>query len=390
MIIIKNQGNVFFGVYITLVIILLTGLGVKINIQSVVTFVFLPIILVLGVFANSNFLKNVPFEYVLLLLLFASGIVSSINAINFNTFLRDLSMSIGVLVSAFIPLVINYNRRYYTYFFVGFTLSFLILVIVMYSSGNMDEGIEDYSDRKRFLLNANVYSYMSYFGNISLIYLNQLYRTKILKIILIGYLILSIYISLVTASRSGFVFPILINILYWFWIYKPKTNKLFFKILFILIMFFATIKMIDIFLNSYLNYRVEYATEHGEARQGLFNEALSTFTSHPFLGVGPGQFVHYSESGSYSHNSYSEIAVTQGIVGLLLLIYLYYFPMRQAYKFYNNSMMNKNLWKLNLLFYFSFFLYNLFYPFYKYTYSMMFFFLIISFQKNLIKNHEHS
>ena len=60
-------------------------------------------------------------------------------------------------------------------------------------------------------------------------------------------------------------------------------------------------------------------------RMDLWNKAIATFTSHPVLGIGPGQFVNYTEDVGFwgfklnAHNSYLQALAEMGVVGSLPL-----------------------------------------------------------------------
>ena len=134
--------------------------------------------------------------------------------------------------------------------------------------------------------------------------------------------------------------------------------------------------------DSFLKLRIETSINEGDAREKLASNAIDVFASHPFTGVGPGQFYLYSYNHtSFSHNSFTEIAANMGIIGLILFLLLLFSPLFKEIKNYLYNKGDKSIIKLNILFFLSFILINNIYVFYLTTYGMMFFFLIVMIQK---------
>ncbi len=60
-----------------------------------------------------------------------------------------------------------------------------------------------------------------------------------------------------------------------------------------------------------------------ESRFNMILEAFRCFASHPFFGVGINNFRYHSSFETYSHNSYAELAVSCGIIGMTPFIYFF-------------------------------------------------------------------
>ena len=197
--------------------------------------------------------------------------------------------------------------------------------------------------------------------------------------------ILVIYISFITASRSGLLFAVLMPVLYWLFIFKSyKVNSETKLILVSILIILSLSKLYSLYNNSYLKNRVEQSLESGDSRGQLINDAITVFKEHFFTGVGPGQFYLYSfNKSSFSHNSYAEMAANLGIVGLVLLLILYVTPFIQSIRIYfaNKKIAKRSILKLNIYFFFFFLLYNNFYVFYLTTFGMMFFMIVLNIQK---------
>jgi len=247
----------------------------------------------------------------------------------------------------------------------------------------------DINYRDRFLLNANAYSYFSFFANISLFYLHQRHKTALLTVLLFLMPILFIVISFVTQSRSGLVMIILINLIYWLFIAK-KYNinpflKLLRKLLTVSILIVLTLNFLNIYQNSRIKNRVDTSLNQGDARGSLIQQSLDVFYENPIVGVGLGQLPLYNNIGQFSHNSYVEILAEQGIIGGIFLFMLFFIPLKKSFQLFRRFPKNSII-RLNLLFFISFYIFNNVYPFYKFPFSMMYFFLIISYQNNIISS----
>ena len=57
-----------------------------------------------------------------------------------------------------------------------------------------------------------------------------------------------------------------------------------------------------------------------EARTELLKESLSDMATHPFLGVGPGNFASFSGTWRVAHNTYTELGAEAGIPALILFL----------------------------------------------------------------------
>jgi O-antigen ligase len=270
--------------------------------------------------------------------------------------------------------------------FLSFVIGFYITVIMLLHN---KEAVVDISgqhmDRSQYVLNANMYSYFSYIASFSTFYLIELTKQKFYIILSLITTAVGIYLSFLTASRSGLLFTVLIAAVYWIFIFKgtgrlTKVLKIIPIIIFIVVgsrYFYQT------FNGSFLQKRVEQTSVDHESRTVIAFEAINVFIKHPFTGVGPNQFVFYGthSKGHFSHNSFLEAATNLGIIGLILVSLLFIGPLLQTFR--NENREFSTLKYLNILFFVSLILYNLLYVFY-WNYSMMvFFFCIVELQRKL-------
>ena len=218
----------------------------------------------------------------------------------------------------------------------------------------------------------------------------EITNKRIYKILSLITLSLGIYISFLTASRSGLVFTGFIGVIYWMFIFD-KFNKSFRIIKFIFTLCFILIvsKLVfETYSNSYLRNRVEQSSVNGDSRILIAEKALNVFFDHPLTGVGPGQFSLYSSKYVYTHNSFLEAATNLGILGLLLVGFLFFLPIFKTLKKRNFKISSLRL--TSLLYFVFFMFYNFFYVFYWSVPEMMFFFLSIHLLKEnlVIRNNQ--
>ena len=324
------------------------------------------------------------FEFLFYILLLISAAVSTAYCVSLLTAVSHLKMIFGTSIAVYIILVVNRDYDFYGLIFIGQIVTILILVLYMYNQGNIRmESVTEHGDRNRFLLSANTYSNFVFFANMSIFYLYQRYRNKITFVLLIVLPIIFIFLILNIASRQGLIILVLINLIYWIFILgtgRSLFRKIFFSAAVLLLLIFGYNKY---YKGSYLAWRAEMHIQHGESRVDLIKKGFEIFADQPLLGIGPGQTMFFTKDGLYTHNAYSEIAATQGIIGLILLLLLYTYPIFEAISLFKYSRIDPVYLKLNLLFFFSFMFFNMFRAFYFFPGLMLFFFVIVSFQKSL-------
>lgn len=372
-------------------IISLAGLSSIYQYQRIITYFVIPLILCLG-FSLNNFtlasLTNIYSRYFLGIVILGVFLLGF--SLNLEVAFQNLTTLAGVFLTILLTIEFLNSRKYnFTEtFLVSFVFAFFILAAYLFAGlGKSEVDITGaYIDRGQFDMNANVYSYFSYFANIALFYLIQITGKKIYITLSCVCLVLGVYLSFITASRSGILFTMLIGILYWIFIFNKFRINPFLRLLIIMVLLaYGINNLYTIYNDSFLKLRVDLSVESGDARATLAKEAIYVFLNHPFTGVGPGQFYQYaSNRTSFSHNAYTEIAANMGIVGIILLLSLMVNPILKELK--NPNKGDKAVKKLNLLFFFSFLLINNIYVFYLTTYGMIFFFIIIMIQKKNINN----
>lgn len=382
----KRYSRLIISLLIVFTVVSLAGLSSIYGYQQLVTFVFVPLVLLLGLASNNFRFPSLTESYAkYFLLILVLGVLVLPFSADISVGLKNLITLTGVYLSVLFTVeLLKFQYFDFTITFLhSFIISFFILSFFVFSgvSDSPAEIGEDYIDRSVFDMNANTYSYFSYFSNMASFYLIQIKGKRFYMLLSVICAILGIYIAFITASRSGIIFVLFINMIYWLFIFNKSRVNAFLKTLFVVAILSYGIKYTyEIYENSFLKLRVNDAIESGDSRGDLATQAIIVFLQNPLTGVGPGQFILHTESKSnFSHNSFTEIAANMGVFGILLLLLLYFQPIIREIRYYGLG--DKALSKLNILFFFSFILYNNFYVFYLTTYGMMVFFLILMIQR---------
>tara|TARA_R110001583_G_scaffold176867_2_gene331716 strand:+ start:185 stop:592 length:408 start_codon:yes stop_codon:yes gene_type:complete len=126
------------------------------------------------------------------------------------------------------------------------------------------------------------------------------------------------------------------------------------------------------------------STNKGEERGHLIETGFEVFMNFPFSGVGAGNIQKYAD-GFFTHNTYLEALSEHGLFVGLIIILVYVLPFFKSFKLYKSNTANPN-YKLSLLFFSIFLLFNNIYVFYKASFAMMYFFLMIGNYYNLLNN----
>lgn len=373
------------GVLIITTILFLIALGPFLSLQKVTTNLLIPLLFFIALTRDLRTFGGNKREFLLIVLIVLTSVTSIFNYVNYDLLLKGYIRLIGVVLVCFIPIALNKKQDYSNYFHVGYILATLTLILIMYLEGNFtfSNFATKVDFRDRFLINANAYSYYTFFANFSLFYLYLRYKTKLLKILLVLFPILFLMIAFVTQSRSGLLLIVLINICFWLFVNKTahptKFQKLLRSVGIAVIFVFVSMQFLKVYQTSRIKNRVDVAVQRVDARELLIVDSFDAFAQHPVLGVGLDQLPYYTRIRQFSHNSFIEIIAEQGILGGILLLLLYGIPLKQCWSMLRRDPNNIFL-RLNLLFFICFYLFNNFYPFYKFAFSMLYFFLVISMQ----------
>jgi hypothetical protein len=377
----------FLGVLMTATIIFYFA-GLNMGLEILGLYVLYPLLFVLTLVLDKGLSIFRVHE---LLLFFAFLILTFISVFYRNIDLDLFNFAIFKILAAFmgayftLTLCVKFNLE--DYFHIGFIISLIIIVYFEYILGNFNP-VTFYAPRATrgdFSYNANYYSYMSLFANFSVFRLYIKHKSLWTSISVFLIPVIGLAISFTAQTRSGLIFILLINALFWFWVYKPRLNNSFTSLLrkFLLIVFASVfaVQFFNFYANSSIKSRVEN-TSSEDSRGFLAKEGFKVFLEYPFTGVGTGNFVRYNRNRQVTHNTYLEALSEHGFFIGSLMILVFLLPFFKSYKLFLRDKSNPE-YKLNLLFFAIFLFYNNIYVFYNASNGMMYFFLMLGIYYNI-------
>lgn len=189
--------------------------------------------------------------------------------------------------------------------------------------------------------NANEFAYFTFCFTFSVYIIAEIITSRILKRLLnVAFLLtipLSVYAALLSASRQMLFIqiPLFVILLYLRYVYGASMmRKGLFILLSIGIIYFSWTPIRARFENSYLIQRTAVSDINEESRPQLMADAISVGMTHPIVGVGPGNYILYSFRKQFSHCSYTELFANDGLLGVILYIYLlFYFFITQIKRY---------------------------------------------------------
>ncbi|MRX63766.1 O-antigen ligase family protein [Maribacter luteus] len=338
---------------------------------------------------------NRPEMLLFLIFLLLSFVAVFYPDIDYESFNFTITKILAAFMGAYIAIALVQILDLEDYFHFGFIIALLLIIYAEYSAGTF-KPMTFYAptaSRHDFLYNANYYSYMGLFASFSIFRLHLKYRNAWTFAGLVLIPLSAIAIAFTAQTRSGLIFVILVNALFWFWVNKPKKKNpiysIFRKLLLLGISLFLTFQFINIYTNSSIENRLSSTSAKEESRGYLIKKGIEVFIDHPFTGVGPGNFINYNKRRQMSHNNYVEALVEHGIfIGpIILLVFL--LPFYKSFKLYVTNKSNPE-YKLSLLFFGIFLLFNNIYVFYRASNAMMYFFVMLGIHYRFLDNKNQS
>lgn len=192
-------------------------------------------------------------------------------------------------------------------------------------------------------LNPNTIGLVLGYASVITIFLIKRRNSKILYFLLI----LFVLIAMMTGSRKSFLL-IILGISSVIMLENKKKKTLVLNLILIALL---SIGLYYVVMNSPLLYNVIGQRLEGlglfsnemnastSTRMTMIKEGLNFIKERPFLGYGLENYRVLSKYGTYSHNNYIEIAVTSGVIGLLIYYSLPIFLLLSSFK---KNLKNKN------------------------------------------------
>lgn len=342
--------------------------------SSIATFVLLPFGFIY--FALQNHLEFSKDKIIIILILFFLwSCFTSFFALNLDrAFLTQRRFLIVIIYVLTIFLYIGKSLKNVRYIYWLQIISLIILIVrVFYEGVDFDLTSTGRLDK---VVNANTYGYYIFSGIFSAFFIYNFYRKKKSAhlFLLIGLIIPSVIISLVSASRGGLIIlslSVFGGSIISFGIEASRSVGKRLAIMFIVALGFlqggnAIYQKIS--HGSLVVKRMEKFTESAKEEKRAYHifKAIDVGLDYPIVGVGGGNYALVPknvEFGSFSHCSYTEAFANYGLPGLffLLLMYYYSFGRIRAIAKHNLYKHHKSTKLLMGLFLINFMIYNIIY-----------------------------
>ena len=349
------------------------------SLNVIALYMAIPLAFLLTFFKCENLAPN---RYMTLLLwLYVWDGLSSFWALYPATANVELKRILGAFLLTYIVTVNGRERNMLKYLYVTFII--LYIGAWIYASQNSLIMAEIAGNQERLndaKLNANTMAYYTFYVTFACFSLSSVMDSKfwsrIWKYLFLVMIPLSFYVALVTASRQVLLIQApLISFLLFERYYRQAGRKI--RILFVcmcvMVVLLVAQKVMDIYDNSYLATRAETDISE-DSRSKLLLDAMKVGFDHFPIGVGAGNYIHYSFKHRFSHCSYTELFANNGIVGLGVYLSLLYRFLKLQWQRYRWT--NDRQFMIFLFFGWIFVFYLFLYVFYTYLWLIAFFVLI--------------
>lgn len=191
-------------------------------------------------------------------------------------------------------------------------------------------------------LNANMMAYFLFYATVSIYFIGELVKNRVVvkasKLILFALIPISFYVAILTASRQVLIIqiPLLLLLLIIRYGRNVKRTVSFIAVIAVIVGIAYTYYGKDMYEHSYLKQRSESKVEN-DPRTYLMEEAIKIGFENPLVGVGPSNFQHYNKFHHFSHNTYLELFANTGVLGLILYLYAIAIFMKRQWKRYRQT-----------------------------------------------------
>lgn len=294
---------------------------------------------------------------------------------------QNLKEILGGFLLSYVMYTLSQNKRYIPWLYLSFVFYYIFLwryAFTEMSILTMNIEGERLNDD---LLNANTLAYLTFYSAFAIFILGHILTNKFLKIIFktlfMGTLILVPMVSIYTASRQVLIIIIPFVLILLYYRYKPRlTAKSLITslaVLFVAVMIYKSY-FSEMYENSLLKERSEINIQD-DPRMMLLVKAVEIGVKNPLYGVGPGNFILYTDEQQYSHCSYTELFANSGLLALILFVWLIVKFVKDQFQRYKQSKDVIFLYLIITGLFWGF--YNLFFVFYLNLWLISFLFLII-------------
>lgn len=253
--------------------------------------------------------------------------------------LDKLRTLVQLLIMALIVSYYARNTRCVSWLFSAVLLGVLIISVAAVLSGDFQRAeVEGEEARLTGLTtNANAFANAVNYGiAISLFYFRA-FRSKILKVLFIGFLLVAVRFVIASGSRRGLLSLALLLFSWFLYSYGKELRR---RPALVLAMLVGVVAM-----GAYIAYelrdtvlmkRLLLLESEAEGARGnrllMIKEGIRFLIANPVMGLGLASFRFHSVTQLYSHNNYIEIFSGTGIPGGVLYFMIYVIILRRLHK----------------------------------------------------------
>ena len=350
------------------------------SINSIALYIAIPMAFLLTLLRGNERFENHSFKTSLFL--FVWLILSTLWADYPDLAMTQNKQLLGVVLVSYVVGKNAYNRKMLPWMY-GIWIA-IFLSAAYYANShvipNISVGQERLNDAK---LNANMLGYYTFYLTFAIFILGEEIQQPILirrifRLLFLGMIFVSYFVAIITASRQVLIIqiPLLIFLIYVRYIKEVSyTYRFIFLILAAVVIYFSRDIVADSYNDSLLQKRNQQDVKE-DSRSLLVKDAFRVGMEHFYTGVGNGNYVKYSVTQNFSHNSYLELFANTGIIGLSIYLYMLVSYLKLQYWRYKAT--EDKLFLSFIIFFIIYCLYNFFYVFYPYQWLFAFFILISS------------
>lgn len=360
------------------------------GIDSISLLIITPLLLLLAIIKLSCYLKNNEIKLYFIWFLWVA--FTCVTAIRPNLAFQNLKTIAGGVMMSLIYYLFSHKEKLLPYLYAVFIVILMAeLYYVSAAFDVIDLGVDIRANDEK--LNANTIAYMCFYSICSVYYIGDLVKNKsiarLLKMSFFAMIPVVIYVSFITASRQVLPTSLAVWVFLFYQRYLKGSRKSINTLFIIIVVSIAAVVLYDkVFQSLYSGSMLALRTEETDATDTRFliiKEALRVSSDYLIFGVGSGNFVHMNQYHIFTHNSYLEMLVSSGILGLILYVAV-------IYKFLKNQMLRYRATRDSA--FITFFavgvlwsIYNFLYVFYVGVYLMPFLFLMMGHSDYLYRKY---
>lgn len=347
------------------------------GLDSITLSVLTPLIFLYALYTNREYVNSRDLTLVVVWFLWI--VITSFTAVSPSASFKLLRVISGGLMMGGIYYLLAHKEKNIPYLYAAYIV---ILIAEVYYATNVlaIDTVETTMRANDSKLNANSLAYMTFYSICGIFVIGDMVDDKYKKIFYLLFFAvvpISVFIAFITASRQ--VLPTSLSV--WVVLFVIRYMGRFSvkgTLVFIVAAIISYYAYINVFLPMYSGSLLELRTEgtdQTDTRFLVLEEAMNVALDNILMGIGPGNFASMSRWGIFTHNSYMEILVSSGIIGLMLYVAIIWRFLQNQYRRWK---ITHDKMFLSLLIIGAFWAaYNVLYVFYVGVFLIPFFFLLM-------------